>query len=321
MSFSSEIKEEISKHTAGARHCQLAGMAAILQFQGMAEETAPGKYRILLQSENEPAARKYFTLLRKAFNIDTVCWETGPELKLDGRAYRIVTDRAEEAAAILMAVRWLDEDGKLLSQEDTLRTTVTRNQCCKRSYLKDSFLCIGSMTDPSKSYQLEYVCQTEAQALFLRELMEDFEIHARSTKRKNSYVVYLKGGEEIVDLLNVMEAHVGLMKFENRRIVREMRGTINRKVNCEAANIVKSVNASTRQLEEIEYIRDNLGFDKLPENLREMAEIRLQYPDLTLLELGKRLDPPVGKSGVNHRLRKLSELAVRIRRDPDDQQV
>ena len=132
-------------------------------------------------------------------------------------------------------------------------------------------------------------------------------------QRKKYYVVYLKESEAIVELLNVMEAHVALMNLENLRILKEMRNSINRRVNCEAANITKTVNAASRQIEDILFLKDHYGFDKLPDNLRQMAEIRLEYPEATLKELGEYLDPPVGKSGVNHRLRNLSEIAERNR--------
>ncbi|MBO5281608.1 MAG: DNA-binding protein WhiA, partial [Lachnospiraceae bacterium] len=131
--------------------------------------------------------------------------------------------------------------------------------------------------------------------------------------RKKYYVVYIKEGEGIVDLLNVMGAHVSLMNLENLRILKEMRNSINRRVNCETANITKTVNAAGRQIEDILYLREHYGLKKLSPGLREMAEVRLEYPDAPLKELGEYLDPPVGKSGVNHRLRKLSELAEQLR--------
>ena len=144
-------------------------------------------------------------------------------------------------------------------------------------------------------------------------MIQGFDIDAKIVLRKKYYVVYLKEGSGIVDLLNVCEAHVSLMKLENLRILKEMRNSINRRVNCEAANITKTVNAAARQIEDIEYIRDHYGFQNLPDNLRQMAEVRLENPDAPLKELGEYLEPPVGKSGVNHRLRKLSEIAERIR--------
>ena len=126
-------------------------------------------------------------------------------------------------------------------------------------------------------------------------------------------MVYVKEGAGIVDLLNVMGAHVAMMELENLRIVKEIANSVNRRVNCEAANITKTVNAASRQIEDILYLRDHYGFQNLSESLREMAEIRLEHPEAPLKELGELMDPPVGKSGVNHRLRKLSELAQKLR--------
>ena len=136
---------------------------------------------------------------------------------------------------------------------------------------------------------------------------------AKIVERKKHYVVYLKVGAQIVDILNVMEAHVALMNLENVRILKEMRNSVNRKVNCETANISKTVNAAVKQLEDIIYIKETEGLDQLPDNLKEMALLRLEHPEAPLKELGTYLDPPVGKSGVNHRLRKICEEAERLR--------
>ena len=138
---------------------------------------------------------------------------------------------------------------------------------------------------------------------------------AKTVQRKKSYVVYLKEGSQIVDILNIMEAHVALMELENVRILKEMRNSVNRKVNCETANINKTVSAAVKQVEDITYLRDTIGFEKLSEGLEEIALARLAYPEATLKELGELLSPPVGKSGVNHRLRKLSEMAEKVRQE------
>ena len=170
-------------------------------------------------------------------------------------------------------------------------------------------MCAGSMSDPKRSYHLEMVCQREDQATQLMEIMRHFGLEAKTIERKQHFVVYIKEGEGIVDFLNICEAHVSLMSMENERILKDMRNSINRRVNCEAANITKTVNAAAKQLADIELIRDKMGLQELPPNLRMIAEARLDHPDATLSELGGYLDPPVGKSGVNHRLRKLSEIA------------
>lgn len=170
------------------------------------------------------------------------------------------------------------------------------------------------MSDPNKSYHFEIVCRTEEQAEQLRDVINSFGMDAKIVARKKYQVVYLKEGSQIVDILNIMEAHVALMNLENVRILKEMRNSVNRKVNCETANISKTVNAAVQQLRDIEYIRETAGLDSLPENLKAVALLRLEYPDAPLKELGTYLDPPVGKSGVNHRLRKISEIAEDLRK-------
>lgn len=182
-----------------------------------------------------------------------------------------------------------------------------------RAFLRKAFLETGSMSNPEKGYHLEFVCENENQAKELLETMLIFDIEAKTVQRKRYTIVYLKESEDIVELLNVMGAHICLMNLENLRILKDMRNSINRRVNCETANISKTVSAANKQIEDIQYLKEHYGFEDLSENLRQVAEMRLAYPDATLKELGEYLVPPVGKSGVNHRLRKLSELADSIR--------
>ncbi len=313
MSFSSEVKEELSKRIASSRHCQLAEISAIVTCIGHVEADNAGNTVLYLQADNAQVLRKFFTLLKKAFNIVTSILEGIPDVKVGGRIYRPVLDSEHGVESVLKAIRLIDQNGNLRNPDDGVSQMVTRNSCCKRAFLRDAFLCIGSISDPNKGYHLEYVCSSPELAQQLAEMTLSFDIEARTVQRKKYYVLYIKEGSGIVDLLNIMEAPISLMNLENLRILKEMRNSINRKVNCEVANITKTVNAATKQVEDITYIRDHYGFNKLQEGLREMAEVRLEHPDATLLELGKFLDPPVGKSGVNHRLRKLSELADKLR--------
>lgn len=287
MSFSGEVKEELAKHISPARHCQIAELAAILHFCGQYGRDENGFYTIGLQTENEAVVKKCFTLLKKTFNI-----ESGLALdrqKMDGILKKI---------------------GNL---EEPVSRILLKNSCCQRAFLRGAYLSVGSMSDPSKSYHLEFDCADEAKAGQLQEIMGNFDIESRIILRKKYHVVYLKEGSGIVDLLNVCEAPVSLMNLENLRILKEMRNSVNRRVNCETANIAKTVNAAARQVEDIEYIKTHYGFQNLPTALREVAEIRLEYPDIPLKELGEYFSPPIGKSGVNHRLRKLSELAEKLR--------
>lgn len=313
MSFSSEVKEELYGHIASSRHCQLAEIAAIIDASGLIEKGPDGEIILFLQDDNELVIRKFFTLLKKAFNIGTSILETVTDIKVGGRIYRPAVTDSEALRSILGAVRIIDDKGAIRDLQSGVNPMVTRNSCCKRAFIRDSFLCLGSISDPNKGYHLEFVCDSMEQAEALREMIQSFDIEARIVSRKKYFVLYVKEGAEIVDLLNIMEAHVSLMELENLRIVKEMRNSINRRVNCEVANITKTVNAASKQIEDITYIKDHHGFDNLQDGLRQMAEVRLENPDATLSELGQLLDPPVGKSGVNHRLRKLSDLADKIR--------
>lgn len=290
MSFSGQIRDELSRHEIEARHCNLAELSALMKMSGEIKHFG-NVCAVKFHTENLGVARKCFTLLEKTFNI-----------KADIAVRRNITK-----GSCSYDIYAIGEE--LLAIQNAMVQAV----CCKRAYLRGAFLAAGSMSDPSKSYHFEIVCNLGEQAEYLRELMIGFDLDGKVVQRKKHYVVYLKEGSQIVDILNVMEAHVALMEFENIRIVKDMRNSVNRKVNCETANINKTVSAAVRQTEDIKYIQDTVGFDKLPEGLKDVALTRLAYPDATLKELGALLENPVGKSGVNHRLRKLSEIAEKLR--------
>lgn len=291
MSFSGEIKEELAVQYAKARHCNLAELSAIFSMCGEFYEARNGICALRFRTENFPVARKSFTLMKKTFNIKTdIVIRCNPQ---KGSFNYMLYGKGEELLAVKHAM--------------------VQAVCCKRAYIRGAFLAAGSISDPNKSYHFEIVCSLEGQAEYLRNMICSFGLDAKIVIRKNNYIVYLKEGDQIVDILNIMEAPGALMELENVRIMKEMRNSVNRKVNCETANIKKIVSAAVRQREDIEYIRDTVGLDRLPEGLRTIALARLLYPDAPLKELGAALETPLGKSGVNHRLRKLSEIADRIR--------
>jgi len=195
---------------------------------------------------------------------------------------------------------------------------VIQNACCKRAFIRGAFLASGSISDPEKTYHFEIVAPNESKALQLQNIINSFGMDAKIVQRKKYYVVYIKEGSQIVDLLNIMEAHVSLMNLENVRILKEMRNSINRQVNCEAANINKTVMAATKQIDDILFIKDQMGLSDLAEGLEDIAILRINYPEASLKELGDMLNPPIGKSGVNHRLRKLSNLADNLREQKEE---
>ena len=193
-----------------------------------------------------------------------------------------------------------------------------QRECCRKAFLRGAFLVAGSMSDPNKSYHLEIVCHQLPQAEEVCKVMRTFDTDPHIVERKSHFVVYLKEGSQIATILGVMGASKAYMELENIRILKDMRNSVNRQVNCEAANIHKTVSAAVRQAEDIACIENHGGLTQLPENLREAAVLRLEYPDLSLEELGKRATPPIGKSGINHRLRRIGQIAERIRNQEDE---
>ena len=277
MSFSSDVKEELARQYSKSRHCQIAEISAMIMQEG---RISMQPLALSFETDNPILIEKYATLMKRAFDVDV-------EKPLD----------SQDCKKIIEAIQGL----------------YLEKTCCKRAFIRGAFMASGSMTDPNKAYHFEIVCRTPEQAARLQELMREFETEPKVIERKNYHVVYLKEGSQIVDMLNVMEAYVSLMNLENVRILKEMRNSVNRQVNCETANISKTVNAAVKQIADIELIRDTDGLDSLPLPLREMAMVRLECPEAPLKDLGKYMDPPVGKSGINHRLRKLAALADAIR--------
>lgn len=297
MSFSSQVKEELGRQYSPSRHCQIAELAAMFLMEGCVTEKP---LTVEFHTDNTILCERYACLMKNAFGIE----EAG-------------TISEADALRVLGAFKLYDgvQPDLLRRAMDVRRCSglLVRKTCCRRAFIRGAFLAAGSISDPSKSYHFEIVCRTTAQAEQLQEMMQGFGTDAKIVERKNHYVVYLKEGAQIVDILGGMGAYVSLMNLENVRILKEMRNSVNRKVNCETANITKTVSAAVRQIEDIILIRDRMGFDQLPDHLREIALLRLEYPEAALKELGGLLNPPVGKSGVNHRLRKLAEIAERLR--------
>ena len=298
MSFSGNIKEEISRQLSPARHCQIAELAAIISMCGAVMIDSRGHAALKIHTENLAVARKSFTLLRRTFNI-VVDIAIRVNREKGSSYYYIVVKKHEDAIRVLQAAKLLNPYGDVEEELSVVKNVVIQETCCKRSFLRGVFLASGSMSDPEKSYHFEIVCASMGKAQQIQKIMRCFALDATIVSRKKSFVVYLKEGAQ--------------MELENIRILKDMRNTVNRKVNCETANINKTVSAAVKQIDDIRYIEETKGLDKLPEGLKDMALTRLTYPEASLKELGALLQNPVGKSGVNHRLRKLSEMAEEIR--------
>ena len=333
MSFSGDIKNEIAHQLPDDYHCLLAELAAMIHYAGTVEGTAEKGY-ILIETENVVLAKKYLRLMKKAFDIAV---DLHIRRLPSGRnhKYRIVLSSETEDS--FSGGQFPEEedcgDGESLSEIGAgdkfsrvfLETAdwerpgfaecLLEYPCCRRAFIRGAFLASGSMSNPGKSYHFEIVCRKQQGAEELCRVIETFDIFPKTVRRKNKHIVYLKDSGAIVDILNVMNAPNALMKLENVRIIKDMKNSANRQYNCDSANITKVVKAAARQLEDIRYIEARLGFGKLSPALREMAQVRLEHPEESLQELGTYLDPPVGKSGVNHRLKKLGEIASALRQE------
>lgn len=317
MSFSRDVKKELALQFCEARHCQIAEIAAFMTMCGRRVLTGLDKYFIKIHTENLTVAEKYFILLKTTFNITGEVLVRRSKNAGGNAGYLIMIRKREDCIKLLKAVKLVflqDSEG----QVSAVNSLVVQNTCCKRAFIRGVFLAAGSISNPSKTYHFEIVTPYETKAEQIRDVIKFFGIDAKIVIRKKYYVVYVKEGAQIVDLLNVMGAHQALMNLENVRILKEVRNSVNRQVNCETANINKTVVAATKQIEDIEYIRDSVGFSKLSEGLEDIARLRLEQPDVSLKELGTLLNPPIGKSGVNHRLRKLSIIAGNLREQKEE---
>ena len=311
MSFSLEIKEELETRIDTAKHCQIAEFAAIMAFCGKVRRRTGGLMGLELTTENEVVRRKVVELAIKAFSASEESFEVEYEVK-NNRIINIFINDEKLIAKILMAIKWCDDNFTVV-EPVFVNHRIIQKECCKRAFIRGAFLAAGSISDPNKSYHYEIVCEYEEDAVQMQELLKFFNLDAKIIQRKRNYVTYIKEGNNITDVLNIMGAFVSQMKLYNVMILKGMRNDVNRKVNCETANLNKTIEAAVKQIRDIEYVRDTVGLESLSDGLREVAEIRLKNPDMKLKDIGELLNPPVGKSGVNHRLRKISELAQKLR--------
>lgn len=318
MSFSAKVKDELARQDSTARHCRIAEMAAAISLCGRVEPLANGGPGLRLQTENAAVSRKYFTLLKKTFNISTDVAVTKNPCLNKGNLYTVTVNSQEQAMRILQATKLAPQEKGAQNTLHLANQRVIQNYCCKRAFIRGAFMASGSISDPGKSYHFEIVCQTGENARQVQEAMHALQIDAKIVLRKKSHVVYVKEGAQIVELLQLMGANVALLDLENIRILKGMRNSVNRQVNCETANLRKTVSAAVKQVEDIQLIEERVGLDRLDSGLSEIARLRLEFQDASLKELGEMLTPKVGKSGVNHRLRKLGNLAQELRGGKED---
>lgn len=308
MSFASDTKKEITQLSVSNEEAR-AELSAIIRMNGTLS-IANGMSVVNVQTQNAAIARRIYSLLKQVYNLPI---ELLVRKKMQLKKNNVYLVRLKINAAKVLEDLEITQGSFMFSDE--LPRFLNGNALYERSYLRGAFLASGSVNNPDKaSYHMEIMTLYKEHGEALRDLLNRFDVNARILSRKKGYIVYLKEAEKITDFLNLIGAHVALMRFEDVRILRDMRNSVNRLVNCETANLNKTISAAVRQIDNIKYIANTVTVEALPDKLREIALLRVKYPDVSLAELGDMLSTgPISKSGINHRLRKIDQIANRLK--------
>lgn len=307
MSFAAQTKKELTLIESDSC-CERAELSALIRMNGSVSLSSR-KVVLDISTENAAIARRIYSLIKRHFEVHV---ELLVRKKMRLKKNNVYIVRMPTNVQEVLSELCIVSEGFMFN--DGIDKEIVRKPCCKRSYLRGAFLAGGSVNNPEgSSYHLEIASMYEQHCGALVDLANKFDLNARCIERKKGFIFYIKEGEKIIELLNIIGAHQALFKFEDVRIMRDMRNSVNRIVNCETANLNKTIGAAVRQIDNIKLLQKEIGLESLPEKLREVAEIRLQHPDLNLTEVGEMLRGKVSKSGVNHRLRKIDELAEKIR--------
>lgn len=309
MSFASETKKELTQVETDDSSLK-AEVSALIRMNGTLS-FANRQLSVDVQTENAAIARRLYTNIKRLYNLNV---ELLVRKKMRLKKNNVYICRVREGARELLA------DLQIVSEAFEFNHTISKSliphNSQKRAYLRGAFLAGGSVNNPeTSSYHLEVYSLYKEHGEALADLMNHYDLNAKTIERKKGFVTYLKEAEKISDFLSLVGAYQAMLKFEDVRIVRDMRNSVNRIVNCETANLNKTIGAALRQVDNIRFIDNAIGLDQLPEKLREIARLRVEYQDVTLKELGEMVSTGVvSKSGVNHRLRKIDEIADALRR-------
>jgi len=310
LSYSTTTKSEIARLSIDKKCCQEVALATFLELNGTFLVTGSKSY-LVFSSENAAIARRFYKISKEVLACSPVISVSRRNNFKKNNVYSV------RIAADKKVKKRLSELGLLIVDRGFVRA-VGENEpndsgCCPKIFLRSAFLAAGSIVNPQRGYHLEIASPSETVALRIAKVMGNYGLKPGLVRRKQCYVVYLKEADQIADFLGIIGAHTAMLKLESIRTIKGMRNKVNRLINCETANINKSINASLKQIENITVIRNTIGLERLPESLKKIAVLRLENPDASLKELGELLDPPVGKSGVNHRMRKIEQIADKIK--------
>ncbi len=306
MSFSNEVRKELAHIIPAKACCQRAELVAWLALRADIIEKEDGGRTLQVEAENASSARKVYRLLKDTCQLQpSVRMEQRKRFK-QTRFYVVEAPVTNEDIGFMKELGLLDSQGIIKRDIDW---SLLGKSCCKRAYLRGVFMCKGFINRPEGNYHLEIVLNDTRMAQDIKKILAKLEVEARIGERKNNLIVYIKDSERIVDFLRLIEASKSLLDFENVRIIKSMRNQVNRQVNCETANLGKTIDASVRQVEVIENLIEKLGINKIPQQFRDLAILRIDHPDSTLKELGAMMNPPLTKSGVAYRMRNLETFA------------
>lgn len=309
MSFTAEVKEELSRIEPKRDCCRKAELAALVRIEGTLHITGPERFRLEVATETAPVARKAIKLLHGLYELKTELTVRRSVLHKTNN-YLITVPGQARLPQALNDMGILDDSFRLTAG---IMPRIVRRDCCAISYLRGAFLGGGFVADPHGDFHFELTADSEQIAEDLAALMRRFEVPAKVTRRRGLFTVYLKGAEPIVTFLALVGAHRALLRTEDVRVVKSMRNDVNRLVNAETANLERAAEAALGQIDAIRLLQETHGLDNLPPALRELALLRLEHPDVSLRELGELADPPLSKSAVYHRVRRIEELAVEVR--------
>lgn len=311
MAYTADVKSELMQSPMLESCCAGAELTALLLLSGSISLCGLGKYRLTFGSENAAVVRYCFTQLKRTYSLAPEIRAVRSNQRGEHTRYQLQLE-GEESAALLRELRLLDP-GEILGIRMRPGEELMGRECCQRAYLRGAFLACGWISQPEKAYHFEFAAPDIEQAGTLQEIMRRWELPARISARKSQQIVYVKKSEDVETLLGILGASSALLTFENVRIMKGLRNDLNRQMICDDFNTDKTVRAAAQQLEDIAVIEKYLGLGKLPDSLRQAAEARLNSPDATLSQLGELMEPPIAKSAVNKRIRRLGELAQRLR--------
>lgn len=307
MSFAAQTKKELTLVEAESC-CEKAELSAMIRMNG-AVQVSNQRVVLDISTENAAIARRIYTLVKKMFRVHA---ELLVRKKMRLKKNNVYIVRVPNQVQSILAELRIVSEGFVFTPG--IDRSIVKSACCKRAYLRGAFMAGGSVNNPEgSSYHLEIASMYEEHCHALVQLANKFDLNARCIERKKGFILYMKEGEKIIEFLSIIGAHQALLRFEDVRIMKDMRNSVNRIVNCETANLNKTIGAAVRQIDNIRLLQKEMGLDQLPDKLREVAEIRLKHPDMNLKEVGDMLKGNVSKSGVNHRLRKIDEMAEKLR--------